>query len=374
MISQHMIKFSYLLAALMLTFGKENAEANTASFDCDKAAARIEKMICSDMHLSLLDQRMHDVYRALLKKHSAQPGPIQEDQKNWLKGEREKGCWLPGRGRQHAVNCLKTHYEKRISNLISKEFFVCGPVEMKEHSPTMQCYARNTPPHLSLALRGNIKGGLITLTIEQKGIKTQEIEVSSDSASFEHADEVIQVLDFNFDGYNDIKLLSERTAGPNTIYKYWLYNPETAVFMPSDIGDMLYGFDVIADSRTKTIVTSIRGNCCSWGTATYKWVNGALRQQSNAHTGALYVSVPSLSEPYHLECGSEINHYNDNEELISTEIEADEVCYGENNEPKPGPDISELLAQLKEKQKGYVIQIKNKRRFTMLYEKPIISP
>lgn len=43
----------------------------------------------------------------------------------------------------------------------------------------------------------------------------------------------IAVLDMNFDGYGDIRLVALRPAGPNTPYLNWLYNPTSKRFEES---------------------------------------------------------------------------------------------------------------------------------------------
>jgi len=45
----------------------------------------------------------------------------------------------------------------------------------------------------------------------------------------------IELMDVNFDGFDDIKLWTATSAGPNSGYGYWLYDPKAARFKQSDI-------------------------------------------------------------------------------------------------------------------------------------------
>jgi uncharacterized protein len=81
--------------------------ARAASFDCAKARAPIEKMICSDGALSDLDGRLAVTYRHALA-GSAQPEPFKAEQRAWLATERKKCADVP---------CLKQTYERRLTAL-----------------------------------------------------------------------------------------------------------------------------------------------------------------------------------------------------------------------------------------------------------------
>ena len=59
---------------------------HAASFDCEKAVSKIEKIICLDREVSDLDSNLGRLFY-LLKGGSKS---IVEDQKNWLKNTRDK--------------------------------------------------------------------------------------------------------------------------------------------------------------------------------------------------------------------------------------------------------------------------------------------
>jgi uncharacterized protein len=80
-----------------------------ASFDCKKAVTRIEKTLCSDPQLSRLDEELASAFKdARSAPRGMNAEPVVEDQKHWLKVERN-----------HCPDaaCLKKAYEKRIAEL-----------------------------------------------------------------------------------------------------------------------------------------------------------------------------------------------------------------------------------------------------------------
>jgi len=45
--------------------------------------------------------------------------------------------------------------------------------------------------------------------------------------------------DMNFDGFMDFRLMENPTAGPNTYWLFWLYDPETGTFTKADVWNEL---------------------------------------------------------------------------------------------------------------------------------------
>jgi uncharacterized protein YecT (DUF1311 family) len=82
--------------------------AQAASFDCEKAASEVEKLICGDDELSRLDESLNKAYLQALKRNDIKKQTI-ERQRQWLKNERN-AC-------QNA-ECLRKAYETRIKELI----------------------------------------------------------------------------------------------------------------------------------------------------------------------------------------------------------------------------------------------------------------
>lgn len=87
-----------------------SSEVFSASFDCRKAATKIEKLICSDKKISQLDRSLASAYKAALKLSSAKED-LKNEQLLWLKNERAK-C--------ERISCLEQAYDKRIQILDAK--------------------------------------------------------------------------------------------------------------------------------------------------------------------------------------------------------------------------------------------------------------
>ncbi len=92
------------IALVLLTLGANFACA--ASFDCDKAGTKVEKMICADPELSKLDEELGKAYNKALEANSDQAS-IKQKQRDWLK-ERNKCA---------NSECIRTRYQDRIANL-----------------------------------------------------------------------------------------------------------------------------------------------------------------------------------------------------------------------------------------------------------------
>lgn len=67
-----------LLGCLMLVI-----PAHAASFDCAKAATKVENLICGDTALSKLDEELNAAYKAALQ-DEGQAGSIKQAQKQWV--------------------------------------------------------------------------------------------------------------------------------------------------------------------------------------------------------------------------------------------------------------------------------------------------
>jgi uncharacterized protein len=84
------------------------ATAHAASFDCGKATSEVEKLICGDDELSILDESLNKAYLKALERPDIRKQMI-ESQRQWLKNERN-AC--------KNAECLKKAYETRIDELI----------------------------------------------------------------------------------------------------------------------------------------------------------------------------------------------------------------------------------------------------------------
>jgi len=80
--------------------------AQAASFDCAKAATKVEKLICGDQELSKLDDELAISYKAA-QQNSAQGSALRQEQKQWM--NERNGCGDSA--------CVKQAYERRLLSL-----------------------------------------------------------------------------------------------------------------------------------------------------------------------------------------------------------------------------------------------------------------
>jgi uncharacterized protein len=93
------------------------ARARAAGFDCAKAAAPTEKLICGDPQLSQLDGQLAQAYRRALE-GAAEPDKLRAEQRTWLRTER-KACV--------DAACLKTVYTQRLAALAATSAVATTP-------------------------------------------------------------------------------------------------------------------------------------------------------------------------------------------------------------------------------------------------------
>jgi uncharacterized protein len=72
------------LCLMMLCVLVLSVAAQGASFDCGKAATKVEKLICADTETSKLDREMQSAYQDAYK-HTADPVGLKLEQRRWLR-------------------------------------------------------------------------------------------------------------------------------------------------------------------------------------------------------------------------------------------------------------------------------------------------
>jgi len=82
----------------------------------------------------------------------------------------------------------------------------------------------------------------------------------------------LEVVDMNFDGYGDLRLIEFLPASPNVSYLNWLYDPETGLFERSPELDELSA--PVFDSSTRSIHSAWRDGAARYGTDDYEIVDG----------------------------------------------------------------------------------------------------
>lgn len=100
------IKRSIWLAVTVLCGLVIALPAQAASFDCAKAATKVEKLICSDAGLSKLDEALNEAYKTALQ-DGKQTDAVKQAQKRWMK--ERNGC--------ADANCVRRAYIKRNEQL-----------------------------------------------------------------------------------------------------------------------------------------------------------------------------------------------------------------------------------------------------------------
>jgi uncharacterized protein YecT (DUF1311 family) len=95
-----------LIIALFISSGFTTI-AQAASFDCAKASTAVEKLICADEKLSILDDQLTTAYKAATET-ATDKATLKTQQKNWLKKKRNI-C--------KDAECLTKAYQSRIDAL-----------------------------------------------------------------------------------------------------------------------------------------------------------------------------------------------------------------------------------------------------------------
>jgi uncharacterized protein YecT (DUF1311 family) len=97
-------------------FMRADWRAPAASFDCAKAAAPVEKTICSDVNLARRDRDVAEAYHQLVGNtdNEAAKTPVRDAQRAWLASRTARCGSKPGKD---GVACLTSLYEARLKAL-----------------------------------------------------------------------------------------------------------------------------------------------------------------------------------------------------------------------------------------------------------------
>lgn len=248
---------------------------------------------------------------------------------------------------------------------------ICGAMKRSGPRFSITCSAQDNS-HLSVVLTGASGGDtggteFDRIVVYRNGAKLQEIAAKGDF--WEGDDRLVEFADINFDGFDDLKVMTSTSAGPNAGFDYWLFNPRSGKFDHSDIGDKLSGFDVLPDPHTKTIRVTGRSSCCDWESATYKWIGAALHITLLSDEGAFDVSdTPPLDGDNLQFCGTETKRFDDAGGLVRVDFAR---ATGKDACDHDGEALPDLLKLFREKQKGYAITVLDVNRFTIRYATPL---
>jgi uncharacterized protein len=98
-------------SALLLIFIFLSSTSHSASFNCQKSSTNVERMICADKKLSLLDQVMAAEYRFKLRESSDQE-QLRLEQRDWRVSKRDK-CT--------SMDCLERVYNEKLMSMVSDD-------------------------------------------------------------------------------------------------------------------------------------------------------------------------------------------------------------------------------------------------------------
>ncbi|MCG7498061.1 lysozyme inhibitor LprI family protein [Vibrio sp. Of7-15] len=217
-------KSQWILSCSMLTFGLLPFNINAASFDCEKAQTKVEKLICKDKDLGVLDEMLNRQYKAQREVF---------DNADWVKARQLE--WLARRDQvcTNIYSCMDTYYA-RIADL--KHYNV------GDSKDTGRQFMGQKPPVESHMTFFDFKNHTLVMNF-QKGTThsievirksdnevTQVIDLGGDTDNLYYGTtrEYLSMPDVNDDGYADIMLLSSWGArGGTESYEVWTYNPES---------------------------------------------------------------------------------------------------------------------------------------------------
>ncbi len=84
----------------------------------------------------------------------------------------------------------------------------------------------------------------------------------------------IEVLDLNFDGTPDLRVIDVRPAGPNVSYINWLFDPASQRFVRSEALDELVAPEF--DAARRQVRSSWRDGATRYGSESYTFRDGQL--------------------------------------------------------------------------------------------------
>jgi uncharacterized protein len=352
------------VAAAMLTGASAAGNVPAPSFDCAKAKTPQEKAICSDAELAGADAALAHRYGQVISANPAYAEGLRSAQRSWLK---DRQTCTGAR----AVACLKDRYERRLAELRGASMLACAKPVLNGTAFTVSCIAPNTPQKMKLTVAGS-KGDfaeLKNLTIARDGAAPQSFKLDGQYYFDNLADSLIALIDVNFDGFVDVRLAVGTSAGPNSEFSWWLFDPKAGRFATSPIGEQLSGFEVWTDPKDKTVSVNARGSCCDWGTSTYIWNAGALKLVKTLDSGMFSaIGLPGMDGFEHMICGEQTSHYNDAGLITRIDLAldgaADSQC--EKDDLAAQANVLDTIKRAK----GLRIEAKDRLHFAILFDTP----
>jgi uncharacterized protein len=164
-----------LVQAIVLASGLGAGSVQAASFDCRRAATKIERMVCATPNLSALDEELAAVYRGALAEMASageRADSLKRDQLQWLRYTRD-AC--------RASECLRKAYEERITWLmhISEEAKQDRLIRAAPGTyAACQVPGLQLPPAFTVLAAGGYAGTPLDFQIDQSGHGATRIDVT----------------------------------------------------------------------------------------------------------------------------------------------------------------------------------------------------
>lgn len=243
--------FLILFGTLMIT------AAHAASFDCKKATSYAEKMVCSDMELSSLDESLAKAYGAALR----ETPNLTESQRRWLK--RRGGC--------QNRDCLIGLYQERIaelSKMISEDRVICTQLnQLVQNEGTQSLREQNTEKMLGKLCGYSSRFGEVSCKEEKHPFdfaRFKPMGIDGDERLKEFISSgyriTVSETDVNNDGFPDLRLtLFGGTAScENSLYFFGTANQKYRTTKGTGIQDALQGDDETRFCYGNTVVFLMR--------------------------------------------------------------------------------------------------------------------
>lgn len=223
-----------------------------ASFDCRKASTIIETAICADAALAEQDRVLAKKFAQVLRQNKRKSAELRAAQKAWI-ASRDEDCKSGER------ECLLASYAKRLGELSGKD-----TVRVFDVPPFQVEHVSRQEVPISLIVK---KGGVTVQQIDLSPLINEPVNPVMDLVSHE---------DLNFDGRQDLMMLSWAGATGNTGSLVFLFDPKSGKFLHHKELSELPSIGV--DPTTKTITSYNKGGHAGamFTSETYRWEGARL--------------------------------------------------------------------------------------------------
>lgn len=177
----------YHRLCLLLVFLSMSPQINAASFDCRLAKAPMEKAICSDPALSLMDEKLNIAFKAAREQWgSSSREYVLNDQRAWLRDVSSEYDGQPNRAL--ALKQLKERYRKRNRHLSSPAYPLTG-VYNKTNGDKIVVFLDKDERLGAMALKSDLN------IVRSSGTQTMEVPIGSIQLNLNLPEGAKKVLD-----------------------------------------------------------------------------------------------------------------------------------------------------------------------------------